>query len=437
MKIAVIGGGSSYTPELLDGLIARTDSLPVSTLTLMDPDATRLSITAGLARRMVARRGIPLDVFETTDLHEAVDGARYVVAQMRVGGAAARIADEKLGLRNGLIGQETTGVGGFACALRTIPRMLDVAHAMEDLCPDAMLLNFTNPSGIITEALLKHSAVKTVGLCNIPIGIVMEVSLRMGCEPEDVELDYVGLNHLSWVRRFRVRGEDVTVEVLGRLIEDAGEEWKPDSVCDVMKTEMQSLGMYCNHYLQYFYATQEALEAQQSRRTTRGEDVVEIEKVLFEKYADTTRDEKPVELEQRGGAHYSTAALALLDAIQNDTGSTQIVCCRNNGAIPGLDDDVAIEAPALIGRNGAAAVAQGKPEKSISGLLQCIKGYESLTVKAAITGDRDAALQAMLLHPLMPGVQGAEALLDELLEINRAYLTGTFFNETAGVNHGC
>ena len=436
MKIAVIGGGSSYTPELLGGLIGRTASVPISTLTLMDLDAKRLSITAGLARRMVARQGIPLEIIETTDLREAVDDARYVLAQIRVGGSEARIADEKLGLRNGLIGQETTGVGGFACALRTIPRMLDVAHAMEELCPNAMLLNFTNPSGIVTEALLKHSAIKAVGLCNIPIGIEMEIARRMECDPGEVDLDYVGLNHLSWVRRFRVRGQDVTESVLDGLISDAGDEWTPGSVCVAMQRAMRDLGMYCNPYLQYFYAPQETLEAQQSRKTTRGEDVVEIEKVLFEKYADDTCDEKPAELEQRGGAHYSTAALALLDAIHTDAGSTQIVCCRNDGAIPGLEQDVCVEVPAVIDRKGATAISQPKPEESISGLLQRIKTFESLTVEAAVTGDRDAALEAITIHPLMPDAEGAGALLDELLEVNRDFLSGTFVNETAGANHG-
>ncbi|MBN2307390.1 MAG: 6-phospho-beta-glucosidase, partial [Candidatus Hydrogenedentes bacterium] len=199
MKIAVIGAGSSYTPELVDGLFPRLDAIPVSELWLMDPNLDRLEVTAGLARRMAARHGNPFSVHHTDDMRQAVRDARYVVTQLRVGGIQARINDEKLGLRHNIVGQETTGVGGFACALRTIPRILDIARAMEELAPGGCLINFTNPSGIVSEALFKHSPVTSVGLCNVPIGMIMEVVEQHGCRVEDVELDYVGLNHLSWV----------------------------------------------------------------------------------------------------------------------------------------------------------------------------------------------------------------------------------------------
>ncbi len=436
MKVAVIGGGSSYTPELVEGLLARRESLRVSQIVLMDPDADRLSITSGLARRMAASRPGSPAIQETTDLPEALEGAKYVITQMRVGGIPARIEDERLGLRHGLIGQETTGIGGFANALRTIPRILDVARLMEEVCADAFLLNFTNPAGVVTEALLRHSEAKTIGLCNIPIGIVMDVARRAACDPGDVELDYVGLNHLSWVRRFRINGEDRTEEILGGLIDDASEEWEDPEILESMQIAMRSLGMYCNPYLQYFYATAPALTKQQRQSATRGEDVAEIEKALFEKYADPTLDEKPPELAQRGGAHYSTAAIALIEAIENDRKSTQIVCCRNNGAIPSLDKDAAVEVPAIIGSGGASAIPQPMPEKGILGLLQCMKAYELLTVEAAVSGCRDTALHAMLLHPLMPGAAASQRLLDELLELNKSYLTGTFFDNAAGVAHG-
>ena len=329
-----------------------------------------------------------------------------------------------------------TGVGGFANAIRTIPRVLDVARLMEEVCPDAFLLNFTNPAGIVTEALLRHSEIRTIGLCNIPIGIVMDVARRAACEPDDVELDYVGLNHLSWVRRLRINGEDRTEEILGGLIDEANEEWEDPEVCESMQIAMCCLGVYCNPYLQYFYATAPALAKQQRETLTRGEEVAKIEKTLFEKYADPECSEKPPELALRGGAHYSTAALALIEAIETDSKSTQIVCCRNNGAVPSLDKDATVEVPAIIGSDGASAIPQPMPEKGILGLLQCMKAYESLTVEAAVSGCRDTALQAMLLHPLMPGAADARKLLDELLDVNTPYLKGTFFNNAAGVAHG-
>lgn len=426
MKLAVIGGASSYTPELIDGLYARLKTIPISEVWMMDPNAERLAVTAGLARRMGQRHGSPFEIHTTHDLREAVKDARYVVTQIRVGGVQARIADEKLGLRHGLIGQETTGVGGFACALRTIPRILDVARAMEDLASDGILINFTNPAGIITEAVLKHSRVPTVGLCNIPIGVVMDLVKVHGCDVDDVAMDYVGLNHLAWIRRFEVRGSDVTNQALKYFIDHADEEWGVPAVCAAMQDAMGSLGMWCNPYLQYFYATEAALQHQQSQPKTRGEVVVDLETSLFEKYRQPDLTDKPEELGKRGGAHYSTAAFRLIEAIENDWGITQVVCCRNDGAIPTFDDDVAVEIPARIGRAGARALPQSPPAPAIRGLMQLIKAYESLTVQAAVTGDQETAFQAMLTNPLMPGATGSRALLKDLLEVNAPYLRETF-----------
>lgn len=427
MKFTVIGGGSSYTPELLDGLFSRLDRIPVSEVWLMDPDGGRMDINAGFARRMAARHGNPFSVHTTENLEEAVRDARYVITQIRVGQMPARIADERLGLRHGLIGQETTGVGGFACALRTIPRILDVAAAMEAHSPSGRLLNFTNPAGIVTEAVLKHSAINTVGLCNVPIGMIMQLVKFFGGRVEDVELDYVGLNHLAWVRGFTLAGRDITDEVLDKFCEHAREEWEHPETRDNMVVAMRSLRMFCNYYLQYFYSTDTVLRTQQAKEKTRGEEVLEIEAALFRKYADPNLAEKPEELGKRGGAHYSTAAFHLVDAIENDTGSRQVVCCRNNGAIPTFDRDVAVEVSAWIGANGATAIPQHAPEPAIRGLMQQIKAYESLTVEAAVTGDRETAFQALLSHPLTPNANGCRALLDDLLETNRPHLQGTFF----------
>lgn len=427
MKFTVIGGGSSYTPELLDGLFARLDSIPVSEIWLADADPARLEINAGFAARMARHHGAPIEIHHTTDLREAVREAKYVVTQIRVGQMQARIADEKLGLRHGIIGQETTGVGGFACALRTIPRILEIARLMEENTPDGFLINFTNPAGINTEAVLKHSKIKTVGLCNVPIGMIMEVIKHFGGEVGEIELDYVGLNHLSWVRSFKKAGQDITAGVLEKFIAHAEEEWEHEGTRANMIEAMRSLGMFCNYYLQYFYSTDTVLEFLKAKDKTRGEEVIEIEQGLFDQYRDPNLTEKPESLGKRGGAHYSTAAFLLLDAIENDRKSRQIVCCRNNGAIPTFDDDVSVEVPAIIGKNGAEAIPQKTPAPPIRGLMQLIKAYESMTVQAAVTGDREAAFQALLLNPLTPNATGCRALLDELLEINRPYLQGTFF----------
>jgi 6-phospho-beta-glucosidase len=307
---------------------------------------------------------------------------------------------------------------------------------MEDRCPSALLLNFTNPSGIVTEAVIRHASVSAIGLCNIPIGIELDVARVLGCAHSDVEVDYVGLNHLSWVYGVRVRGEDRSRDALDALIDHAEDEWGAGPIADAMRGAMRALGMYCNPYLQYFYATGECLARQAAADTTRGEDVLEIEQELFHYYRDAQNDSKPAGLSQRGGAHYSTAALAVMESVARDMGARQIVCCANRGAVPGFAGDASVELPARIGVAGAAAIPQGVPPPSIRGLMQCLKAYETLTVEAAVTGDRDVALQALLANPLAPGANESRVLLDELLNSNERFLGGTFFRETAGVADG-
>jgi len=428
MKIAIIGAGSSYTPELLDGVFERLQTIPVQEIMLMDPSQERLAINAEFARRMAARRSAAVAIRSTQRVEDAVKDAAFVITQIRVGHMAARIADEKLGLRHNLIGQETTGIGGFACALRTIPRILEIAHHMERLAPKGFLINFTNPAGIITEAVLRHSTIRTVGLCNIPIGMIMEIVRWFGGDVADVALDYVGLNHLSWVRRVWHRGKDITSEALAKFWEHAEQEWDDAPTRENMLVAMKSLGMFCNYYLQYYYSTETVLQKLKAKPKTRGEEVVEIEERLFAKYKDPSVTEKPEELGKRGGAHYSTAAFHLMDGIFNNRRNRQIVCCRNNGAVPMLDNDASVEVSAWIDATGAHAIPQSAPEPAIRGLMQLIKAYESLTVEAAVSGDREKAFQALLLHPLLPpSATQCRALLDEVLEINRPYLSGTFF----------
>lgn len=426
MKFTVIGGGSSYTPELLDGLFQRLDRIPVTELWLMDQDARRLMINSGFARRMADLRGCTIDIHHTSDLHEAVRDAKYVITQIRVGQMQARINDEKLGLRHGIIGQETTGVGGFACALRTIPRILEIAHAMEAAAPRGFLVNFTNPAGINTEAVLRYSTIRTVGLCNVPIGMIMDIVKHLGGAWNDYELDYVGLNHLSWVRRFTRHGEDITQAVLEKFFEHARHEWEEDDTRENMIAAMRSLNMFCNYYLQYYYSTDTVLRTIQEKEKTRGEEVIDIENALFAKYQDPSVKEKPEELGKRGGAHYSTAAFNLIEAIENDLGNRQIVCCRNMGAIPTFDDDVSVEVSAIIGKDGAKAIPQAAPDPVIRGLMQQVKAYETLTAESAVTGDKERAFQALLSHPLTPNAGACRALLDDVLETNRPYLQPAF-----------
>ncbi len=427
MKLAVIGAGSSYTPELIDGLFARLDAIPISEIWMMDPDADRLAVTSGLAQRMNRRHGNPFSLHATHDLREAIRDAKYVVTQLRAGGMQARIADEKLGIRHGIIGQETTGVGGFACALRTIPAVLDIARIMEQFAPAGVLVNFTNPSGIITEALIRHSAITAVGLCNIPIGYVMDFVKHFDCNIDDIVLDYVGLNHLSWIRGVQIKGKDATQKAIDAFLANIDEEWTNPAIRDHMRIAIEQTGAICNGYLQYFYATDAALARQRSQNKTRGEEVLELEQALFEKYRSETLDKKPEELSKRGGAHYSTAAFNLIDAIENDRNNRQVVCCRNGGAIPSFEADASIEATARIGKGGATALPQTLPPPEIHGLMHLMKAYETLTVQAAVSGDRRAAFHAMLLHPLMPGATQCAHLLQELLDINKPYLNPDFF----------
>jgi 6-phospho-beta-glucosidase len=428
MKFTVIGGGSSYTPELLDGLFSRLDSMPVSELWLCDKDPARLEINGNFVRRMADHHGSPFAIHTSTDYRESVKDAKYVITQIRVGQMQSRIADEKLGLRHGIVGQETTGVGGFACALRTIPRILEIAQAMEELAPEAFLLNFTNPVGINTEAVLKHSNIRTIGLCNVPIGMIMEVIKHFGGEVDDIKMDYVGLNHLSWVRQFTKSGEDITPQVLEKFVEHAREEWEEEDTRNNMINAIRGLNMFCNYYLQYFYSTDTVLRTLREKEKTRGEEVVDVENALFEKYKDPALKEKPEELSKRGGAHYSTAAFQLIDSIENDRNRWQVVCTRNNGALPTFDDDIAVEIPAMVGKNGAEPIAQEAPKPVIRGLMQQIKAYESLTVEAAVKGDRQAAFEALLANPLMPrDVDKCKALLDDVLDVNKIHLQGTFF----------
>jgi 6-phospho-beta-glucosidase len=426
MKIAVIGGGSTYTPELINGFLERISTLPVSELWLMDIDTTRLDIVGGFARRMVETKGKPFKVVLTADLHAAVQDASYVITQLRVGQMPARVADEYLGLRHGLIGQETTGVGGMAKALRTIPVILKIAAELGEFgAPGALLANFTNPAGLVTQALQKYAPdVASVGVCNVAIttkmGIIDNLKELKGSAvtPELTQLNTLGLNHLSWHRGFTVDGEDIWPQVfeayLAELRSDPEPEWDPRTI--------EVLGMIPNYYLQYFYHTDHKLESQHQWPPSRGEEVIQIENGLLKQYADPSLVEPPAELMLRGGAYYSTVATQLLNAHYNDLGETHIVNTTHAGAVPGWPADWVLEMPCRVDRNGIHPLPAMPLPTVCYGLLAQVKSYELLTVEAAVHGDRDAAFQALLAHPLGPKADRVQAVLDDMLETHRAYL---------------
>ena len=413
LKICVIGAGSTYTPELIEGFIKRTKELPVTSIALMDIDKAKLKIVGGLAARMVEKAGIGARVQLVTDRRKALEGADFVVTQIRVGGIPARIRDEHIPLEFGILGQETTGPGGFAKALRTVPVMLDIARDIEKLAPDAWWINFTNPSGIVTEALLKHTKTKVIGLCNVPIGMTKSLATKLEARPEDLLLTYVGLNHLSWVTKVTVRGKDVTKEAVRKSL--AGRP-KED------RAWMRTYGMIPNGYLHYYYARDKVFEALMKTGKTRGDIVSEVEAALIEKYKNPNLKKKPKELEKRGGAHYSTAAVSLASAIYNDKKELHIVNTRNGSTISCLPSECAIETNCVVDGSGAHPLAIGDFPLEIRGLLQAVKSYEELAVRAAVTGSRRTALQALVSHPLVPSYTTAKSLLDRILEANAEYL---------------
>jgi 6-phospho-beta-glucosidase len=425
MKVTVIGGGSTYTPELLGGFIERAGSFALRELWLMDIDPERLAVVGGFAQRMAAAHGAPFKVVLTSDRRAAVRDASYVITQLRVGGMAARRGDEYMGLRHGLIGQETTGVGGMAKALRTIPVILSIAADMRELAPRALLVNFTNPAGLVTEALARYAPdVPAVGVCNAPIGVkytilgLLRRSLGQEIAPERAELLTLGLNHLSWHYGFTLDGEDVWPQVLaGYLAELRGKpeaQWEADAVA--------ALRMIPNYYLSYYYNTAHKLAEQAAWPPSRAEQVMRIEDELLRQYAEPDRTEPPPGLMQRGGAYYSTVATQLLNAHANNLGETHVVNVRHGGAVAGWPADWVLELPCRVDAAGIHPLpAEPLPPVSF-GLLAHVKAYELLTVEAAVHGDRRAAYQALLAHPLGPGAGAAQAVLDDLIETNRAYL---------------
>jgi 6-phospho-beta-glucosidase len=417
VKVAVVGGGSTYTPELVDGFVTRTDRLPVDELVLLDVDPERLAIVGALAERMVRAAGWAGTVRLTDRATEALEGANFVVVQLRVGGNQARFLDETIPLRFGFIGQETTGPGGFAKALRTVPVVLELAERTAAVgAPDAWVVDFTNPTGLVTQALLDQGH-RACGLCNVAIGAQRDLANHLHVEPDRIRLDHVGLNHLSWVRAVSVDG----VDRLPELLAEGSEELTEAAPIELVR----ALGAIPSSYLRYYYRTSEVLEHQRSHRT-RAEEVLEIEAGLLELYRDPALDTKPKLLEERGGAWYSDAAAALVASLHAGTGDEQVVNVLNEGAIPNLPPGDVVELTCRVDRAGAFAQPTDPLAPEMLGLVQHAKAYERLTIEAALTGSRDTALKALLTNPLVGDVDRAAPMLDALLDANRAHLPRFF-----------
>jgi 6-phospho-beta-glucosidase len=415
VKVAVVGGGSTYTPELVDGFARLRDQLPISELVLTDPATDRLALVGGLAQRMFARTGHPGTVRYTSSLVDAVEGADVVLLQLRVGGQAARQIDETVPLKCDCVGQETTGWGGLAKALRTVPVVLEIAETVaKHAKPDAWIVDFTNPVGIVTRALL-DAGHRAVGLCNVAIGFQRRIAAAVGAEPERIGLDHVGLNHLTWLRGATLDGADIWPRVLA----EGGDELA--EAVGLPASLIHGLGVVPSYYLRYFYA-HDIVVTEQKQEPSRAEKVAEIESTLLDMYADESLDTKPELLEQRGGAYYSEAAVQLVASLTADRGDVQVVNLRNNGTFSFLPDQAVIEVPATVGAAGPKAVDLAPLDPLFAGLVAHVSAYEELAIDAALRGGRDRVFKALLAHPLIGQVEPAERLTDLLLDVNSAHL---------------
>ncbi|HJQ48954.1 MAG TPA: 6-phospho-beta-glucosidase [Gaiellaceae bacterium] len=404
MKVAVIGGGSTYTPELVSGLTR----LDVDEFVLEDVDPDRREVVGGMARRMLARQGFAGRIEVTGDLDAAVEGADFVLVQIRVGGQDARLRDETAPLACGCIGQETTGAGGFAKAMRTVPVVLEIAERVRALAaPDAWIVDFTNPVGIVTRALLDGGH-RAVGLCNVAIGFQRQFAGWLEVEPARVVVDQVGLNHLTWVRRVLLDGKDVLPSLLAEHGDELAEE------IELPRRLLDELGAVPSYYLRYFYAHDVVLREQLDGEP-RAAVVQEIERNLLDLYRNPNVDERPDLLMQRGGAYYSEAALGLITSLTTGDGAVHEVDVRNDSTFEGLAEDDVVEVPARVGRDGPDPLPQIPLAPELLGLVQHVAAYERLTARAALTRDPVDARKALLAHPLIGQVELVDGLLDRLV----------------------
>ncbi|MFC8344636.1 6-phospho-beta-glucosidase [Streptomyces sp. NPDC057280] len=418
MKLTVVGGGSTYTPELIDGFARLRDTLPIEDLVLVDPSAERLDLVGGLARRIFAKQHHDGRITTTSDLDAAVDGADAVLLQLRVGGQAAREQDETWPLECGCVGQETTGAGGLAKALRTVPVVLDIAERVRRANPDAWLIDFTNPVGIVTRALLQAGH-KAVGLCNVAIGFQRKFAALLDVAPSEVHLDHVGLNHLTWETAVRLGGPEGR-NVLPGLLTHHGEAIAAD--LHLPRPLLTRLGAIPSYYLRYFYAHDEVVRELRTK-PSRAAEVAAMEAQLLSLYADPALDEKPELLSKRGGAYYSEAAVDLAAALLTGAGSPyQVVNTRNNGTLPFLPDDAVIEVQAAVGQKGPTPLPVAPLDPLYAGLIANVTAYEDLALEAALHGGRNRVFKALLSHPLIGQYEYADHLTDRLIAHNREHL---------------
>ncbi|AYV22591.1 MULTISPECIES: 6-phospho-beta-glucosidase [Vibrio] len=424
LKVVVIGGGSSYTPELVEGLLARHQELPISDLWLVDIDEgmEKATVIADLTKRMIAKAECDITVHLTTNRQQALVDADFVCSQFRAGRIEARLRDERIALKYRVIGQETNGLGGFSNACRTIPIALEIAKEMEALCPNAWLLNFTNPSGMVTEALTKYSTIKTVGLCNVPVNMERGAAEMLGVDRKDITMQIAGLNHLVWARKILHDGKDKREQVINELLA-GNDRMTPKNIPPFKWDEgiIKSLGMVPCAYLRYYYQSRDILDkeyAASASKSNRADLVAKVEAELLEIYKDPTLDTKPKLLEERGGAYYSEAACELMSSIHNNKRSIMHVNTRNNGAIQGLPDDCAVEVSSIITSSEIIPLNVAPFETGTLRLIQLMKEFETLTVEAAITGDIDLAKRALMLNPIVDSGQHIDEALRETIREN-------------------
>lgn len=427
LKIVTIGGGSSYTPELVEGFIKRYKELPVKELWLVDIEEGKhkLEIVGNLAKRMVKKAGIDMEIHLTLDRREALKGADFVTTQLRVGLLEARIKDESIPLSHGVIGQETNGAGGLFKALRTVPVVLDIIKDVEELCPNAWIINFTNPTGVITEAVFKYTDFKNyIGLCNVPIGMRNGIAKLFEVENERIQMDFAGLNHMVYGLNVALDGEDVTDEAIDKFVHSKLTMQNIKAI-EFNADFVKNLGLVPCPYHRYYYKTKEMLEEELNefaKGKARGQVVKELEDQLFELYKDENLDIKPPQLEKRGGAYYSDAACNLISSIYNDKRDIQVVNTINNGAIRNFKDNQAVEVSSVITKNGPKPLSIGYLPDAVDGLVSQIKSFEMLAAKAAVYGDYNAAYLALCINPLIPSDDLAKTILDEMMEAHKDYL---------------
>jgi 6-phospho-beta-glucosidase len=429
LKVSIIGGGSTYTPELFQGFLDRQDLFPIDELWLMDIDQERLRIVGEFVQHLAKVKKAQFNVIISHDQTEAIRNASYVISQLRVGQMKARRDDEYLGMRHGLIGQETTGVGGMAKALRTIPVMLDIAEDIRKFAPNALLINFTNPSGLITEALSRYAPeVNSVGVCNATLTTKMEIldrlseKLGMPIHPEDAEIKTLGLNHLTWFYGFLVHGEEYWPLIMQSLIDEMKNSDEP--LFDPQTLSV--LGMLPNSYLRYYYYPDKMLKLQEHWPPSRAEVVFEIEAKLLKLYQKKDLNDIPDLLMQRGGAYYSTVATQLMNAHYNNLDETHVLNVRQNGAVPGWPNDWVLEMPCKVTTNGIIPMPATPLAPVCGSLVSRVKAYELMTVEAGVHGNHTSAYEALLTHPLGPSADAIQPVLDDLLETNRNYLPRFF-----------